>query len=110
MHAYLLSIGDELASGLITNTNSAWLAQHLTHLGIRVVSHLTVGDDLPRIVSAIRNALSILQQDEGCLQVVVEGHHARAVHAELARGRLALEVDEVVDIIGQACRGQPEQS
>jgi nicotinamide-nucleotide amidase len=65
MRAYLLSIGDELASGLTTNTNSAWLAHRLTSLGIRVTAHLTVGDDLPRIVSAIKNALDLLKQDDG---------------------------------------------
>jgi len=64
MRAYLLSIGDELASGLTTNTNSAWLAQHLTALGIKIAAHLTVGDDLTPIVSAIRNAFDILQQDD----------------------------------------------
>jgi nicotinamide-nucleotide amidase len=54
MNAFLLSIGDELASGLTVNTNSAWLAEQLTGLGIHSIAHVTVGDDLQAIAAAIR--------------------------------------------------------
>ena len=60
MRAILLSIGDELASGLTVNTNSAWLAQQLASLGITTLSHVTVGDQLAPIVSAIRHACATL--------------------------------------------------
>jgi nicotinamide-nucleotide amidase len=63
MHAIILSVGDELASGLTTNTNSAYLAQQLTALGIPTVAHLTVGDDLQAIVTAVRAACDQLDLD-----------------------------------------------
>ena len=60
MNAYLLSIGDELASGLTINTNSAWLAERLGRLGIPAAAHVTVGDDLQAITAAIRDASGTL--------------------------------------------------
>ncbi len=61
MNAFLLSIGDELASGLTVDTNSAWLAQRLGTLGIRTIAHVTVGDDLQAIATAIRAACEHLE-------------------------------------------------
>lgn len=61
MNAFLLSIGDELASGLTVNTNSAWLAEQLGALGIQTVAHLTVGDDMEAIVNAIHAACEHLE-------------------------------------------------
>ncbi len=61
MNAFLLSIGDELASGLTVNTNSAWLAEQLTGLGIQTIAHVTVGDDLQAIAAAIRAACDHLE-------------------------------------------------
>jgi nicotinamide-nucleotide amidase len=60
MHAIVLSIGDELVSGQTLNTNSFWLAQQLAAVGIRTLSHITIGDQLAPIVSAIRQAGEIL--------------------------------------------------
>jgi molybdopterin-biosynthesis enzyme MoeA-like protein len=56
MNAYILSIGDELSSGLTINTNSAWLAEQLSARGIRTLAHVTVGDDLQATATAIRDA------------------------------------------------------
>ena len=63
MRAYILSIGDELVTGLTTNTNSGWLAEQLTALGIITAAHITVADDLTPIVSAIRNSLETLKHE-----------------------------------------------
>ena len=57
MNASILSIGDELASGLTTNTNSAWLAQQLTALGINTTFHITVADQMTPIIEAIHASL-----------------------------------------------------
>ena len=46
MHAEVISIGDELTSGQRLDTNSQWLSRRLTELGIPVLFHTTVGDDL----------------------------------------------------------------
>jgi len=56
MIAALISVGDELTSGQTVDTNSAWLAEALEGMGIAVVSHNTVGDDIAEIASAIRAA------------------------------------------------------
>ena len=43
MNAEIISVGDELQRGEITNTNSAFLAKKLNSLGITVASQVTVG-------------------------------------------------------------------
>ncbi|MCB9662770.1 MAG: CinA family nicotinamide mononucleotide deamidase-related protein [Alphaproteobacteria bacterium] len=49
-----MSQGDEVLTGQTVDTNAAWLAARLTELGVRVVRHVTVGDE----VEAIRGALA----------------------------------------------------
>ncbi len=44
--AEIIAIGDELNSGVRVDTNSSWLSRRLTELGVRVLFHSTVGDDL----------------------------------------------------------------
>lgn len=57
MHAEVISIGDELTSGQRLDTNSQWLSQRLGELGIRVLYHTTVGDDLEANINVFRNAI-----------------------------------------------------
>ena len=52
-----LSIGDELTSGQRLDTNSQWLSLRLGELGIRVLYHTTVGDDLEANVLVFRQAI-----------------------------------------------------
>jgi nicotinamide-nucleotide amidase len=52
--AAILTIGNELVSGDVPNTNAAWLAQRLESLGVRVVLSASVPDELDRIVSFVR--------------------------------------------------------
>lgn len=54
MTAAVLSTGTELTRGELVNTNATWLSEQLTTLGFEVSSHLTVGDDVEHIVSAMR--------------------------------------------------------
>ncbi len=58
MTAYILTIGDELLIGQITDTNSSWMAQQLNLQGIRIVGKTSVGDVHEDIVEAVRYALS----------------------------------------------------
>jgi nicotinamide-nucleotide amidase len=58
MTAEILSIGDELLIGQITNTNSVWLAQQLNRVGIRVSHMATVGDNEAAILQAFRHAMA----------------------------------------------------
>ena len=57
MCAEVIAIGDELVSGRRLDTNSRWLSQQLEDLGIPVVFHTTVGDELDRIAEALSTAL-----------------------------------------------------
>lgn len=54
--AQLLAIGTELTLGQGLDTNSPWLAQRLSALGVRTMAHVTVPDELDEIVSALRRA------------------------------------------------------
>lgn len=58
MHAEILSIGDEITSGQLLDTNSQWLSQRLEELGIRVLHHASVGDDLDAMVAVFRDAIA----------------------------------------------------
>ena len=58
MRAEVISIGDELTSGQRLDTNSQWLSQRLGELGIRVMYHTTVADDLAANVDVFRAALA----------------------------------------------------
>ncbi len=57
MNAVILSIGTELTTGQNLDTNSAWLSAELTRMGVTVIRHVTVDDDLGRITQAVRLAL-----------------------------------------------------
>jgi molybdenum cofactor synthesis domain-containing protein len=50
----ILTIGNELVSGDVENTNGSWLARRLEELGVRVVLVATVPDDVDRIVTFVR--------------------------------------------------------
>ncbi len=56
MHAEVIAIGDELTSGQRLDTNSQWLSQRLGELGLRVLFHSTVGDDLHANVRVFQEA------------------------------------------------------
>jgi nicotinamide-nucleotide amidase len=53
MTVAVLSIGTELTRGELINSNAAWLAEQLTALGFEVREHLTIDDDIERIVEAV---------------------------------------------------------
>ncbi len=57
MIAEVISIGDELTSGQRLDTNSRWLSEQLGELGITVMYHTTVGDDLLANAGVFRAAI-----------------------------------------------------
>jgi competence/damage-inducible protein CinA-like protein len=57
MDAVILSVGTELVTGECLDTNSAWISTRLTSYGVRVVRHVTIGDELDRLATSIRHAL-----------------------------------------------------
>jgi nicotinamide-nucleotide amidase len=58
MHAEILAIGDEITSGQTLDTNSQWLSQRLEELGVRVLFHSTIGDELEPCGEAFRQAIA----------------------------------------------------
>ena len=54
--AELVSVGSELTSGHVLNTNVCYLSQRLADCGIRTVLHTTVGDEAQRMAEAVRTA------------------------------------------------------
>ena len=54
MIAEILSTGDEIRTGSIVDTNSAYIAQKLEASGLEVFRHTCVGDDMGALVSILR--------------------------------------------------------
>ena len=54
--ASIVSIGNEILSGLTVDTNAAYLSRELVSIGIAVVSSYTVGDQIDLIVWALESA------------------------------------------------------
>ena len=54
--AVILSTGDELTSGKVIDTNSAFIANGLFSVGVKVAAVLTVADDPERLLWALRQA------------------------------------------------------
>jgi nicotinamide-nucleotide amidase len=50
----ILAVGTELLLGQIANTNARWMSESLAAIGADVLHHQVVGDNLERIVDAIR--------------------------------------------------------
>ncbi|MFO7918464.1 MAG: CinA family nicotinamide mononucleotide deamidase-related protein [Anaerolineae bacterium] len=64
MQAEIVTIGTELLLGEIVDTNSTWIAQRLTTIGLNLYYTLTVGDNLQRIIQ-------VLEQSSGRSDVVI---------------------------------------
>ena len=61
--AEIISIGDEILIGQITNTNAQWMAQQLNLIGISVTQLTTVGDtkeDMLRVLSEAKQRADII--------------------------------------------------
>ena len=58
MRVEVVAVGTELLLGQIADTNAQWLGQHLAAGGIDSHFHQAVGDNLGRIVTALRSALA----------------------------------------------------
>src|SRR5260370_23959989 len=56
MRAEIISIGSELTTGQNLDTNSQWLSLRLAEIGIPVIWHTTVADDLDANLDAFRLA------------------------------------------------------
>ncbi len=57
MNAEIIGVGTELLLGQIANTNAQKISQSLATIGVDVYRHVAVGDNLERIVEALRDAI-----------------------------------------------------
>jgi nicotinamide-nucleotide amidase len=56
VRAEVITIGDEILFGQITDTNTAWIGTELTNIGIRVVRKTSVGDQQDAILQSLAEA------------------------------------------------------
>jgi len=61
MKATVITIGDEILIGQIVDTNSAWIGQKFSELGVKLYEIISVGDDANQIVGALNRARSSSQ-------------------------------------------------
>jgi competence/damage-inducible protein CinA-like protein len=54
--AAILSQGDEVVTGQVTNGNAAWLAERATDLGFEVRRHVAVGDRLEDLIAQLNES------------------------------------------------------
>ncbi len=59
MQAIILSVGTELTLGQTVDTNTAWLSQRLAEIGVPVLMHVTVPDELKPLQREIERACSL---------------------------------------------------
>ena len=57
VRAEIVGVGTELLLGQIANTNARWISERLATVGVDVLHHQAVGDNIPRIIEALRVAL-----------------------------------------------------
>jgi nicotinamide-nucleotide amidase len=58
MRAEIVGVGTEILLGQIANTNAQWMSQRLAEIGVDVLHHQVVGDNVPRIAEAVSLAAS----------------------------------------------------
>jgi nicotinamide-nucleotide amidase len=68
VNAEIVGVGTELLLGQIANTNAQWMSQKLAEIGVDVLHHQVVGDNMERIVATLRLAL-----DRGDVVLVTGG-------------------------------------
>ena len=58
MRTTIISTGDELLAGAVTDTNARWMAARFSEIGFEVGRMETVGDDIDRIAAVLRRGFS----------------------------------------------------
>jgi nicotinamide-nucleotide amidase len=58
VRAELIGVGTEILLGQIANSNAQWMSERLSEIGVDVLHHQAVGDNVGRIADAFRLAMS----------------------------------------------------
>jgi len=112
--AEIISVGDEVVSGQVADTNAAWLSQRLAGLGIVVAKHMAARDARSEIIDAVRQAAA--KSDVVVISGGIGPTHddltreavAEAAGAELVPDQPALE--HIRDIFGARGLEMPESN
>lgn len=100
MLAEILSTGDEVLTGAVIDSNAAHIARKLLQTGLCVVRHTAVGDDLDRLIAAMkeigdRSDIAVITGGLGpTLDDLTAEAAARAAGAELVENPTALSYIE----------------
>ncbi len=89
MRAEIVSVGTELLLGQIVDTNAAYLARQLSEVGVLVYRRTTVGDNMERLVTALRKAL-----DESDAVITIGG--LGPTMDDITRDGLAIALDDTL--------------
>ncbi|RKY73329.1 MAG: competence/damage-inducible protein A, partial [Candidatus Latescibacterota bacterium] len=95
MRAEVITVGDELITGLVVDSNSAYLGRRLTELGFRVVRMTSVGDGPEEIRIALQQVSSDVAVVTGGLGPTPDDR-TKEVFAEVVGRRLVLD-EEVLE-------------
>ncbi len=114
MHAEIIAIGTELTTGAKLDTNSQWLSIELAAVGIPVLLHTTVADDMPVMLETLRAAVrrSDIVLISGGLGPTLDDL-TRQLLADLAGVELVLHepsLQHVRDIFAKRKRIMPERN
>jgi len=106
--AVILTIGNEIVSGDVGNTNASWLGRRLEELGVKVVLSAAVPDELARIVEFVR------REAAGADHLIVTGGLG-GTPDDITREALAAAFDvpqelvpDLADDLRARFRGDPE--
>lgn len=80
----MVSVGSEIVSGQVDDTNARWLARRLGELGADVAAHVAVGDDAEALASLLRFLL-----ERAVADVVVVGGGLGPTHDDITREGVA---------------------
>jgi nicotinamide-nucleotide amidase len=57
IYAEVITIGDEILYGQITDTNTQWMSENLDQIGIKTIRKTSIGDDKVEILNILRESL-----------------------------------------------------
>jgi len=59
LKAVIVTIGDEILTGHIVDTNAAWLAARLSEIGFEVIKKISIGDDREAIMATLKEMTGV---------------------------------------------------
>ncbi len=114
MRAEIIAIGDELTCGYRLDTNSRWISEQLSGLGVSVAFHTTMGDELGDVINGLETAASRAEMIvcTGGLGPTADDLTRQAV-ATMANVELEFDsntFEHIRKIFGKLGRTMPEQN